>query len=115
MINIKSVSNAIDELSVQWKDIPGILEIKNDGFSFETIVVFFDNEKLKQDIPNEYNDIQIIKYDVRKELLNSEKMLSALTDQKADLSINENKMAFELFTQSIRLCNRLINGKQQAA
>jgi hypothetical protein len=115
MINIKNVWNAIDELSIQWKDTPGILEIKNDGFSFDTIVVFFDGEILKEDIPDEYHDIQIIKYDAHNELLNAEKMLDALADKKTDLSIHENKMAYELFSNAIKLCNRLIYGKQQAA
>ena len=104
----RSIAKVLEEYTNIYKNAPGVLDIQNDGFSYETIVVFFDRDKLEDNLPSEYKNIPVNFFDVKQVLADSKIMLTNIINKKIDLSIQENKAALEFFTASIKTCTGML-------
>jgi hypothetical protein len=86
------------------QDKPGILAIHN--LKNESIIVFYDEDKIKEDIYSEYQGVEIDLFNVRYVLANSVFMLKKYSS--ADNS--GEKGVIDFLTDSIKLSKELLNG-----
>jgi len=105
---MKSFDVAIRRFSNQYKDTPGILGVEKDELFSDSILVFFDKQKLKSVIPSEFDGFGIQFYDVQYVLNTSIRFLTLFYEQKVDLTIAAHKNTCEQFVQAVELCRRLL-------
>ena len=89
---------------------PGVIKIEYDEILEDNIVVFVDNKKFKlSTLPPEYEGFDIITYDVRDVMKNSQAMLQRMKDEEADMSDPNNKRGYAYLTEAVKICEKLLS------
>jgi CRISPR/Cas system CSM-associated protein Csm2 small subunit len=80
-------SKKINKFIKKYKNKPGILAIHN--IKNETILVFYDENKIEEDIPGEYEDIEVDNFNIRYVLANAKLMKKKYADCEQEPKIAE--------------------------
>jgi hypothetical protein len=99
----KSNAKKISKYIKKHKDDPGVLAIHN--AKNESIIVFYDADRIEKDINVEYQGVEIDLFDVKNILANSQFMLK----KYADAGPGEQGV-IDFLNDSIELSNKLLNG-----
>jgi CRISPR/Cas system CSM-associated protein Csm2 small subunit len=83
----KSNSKKISKFIKKNKDKPGILAIHN--LKNETILVFYDENKIIETIPGEYEDIEVDNFNIRYVLANAKLMKKKYADCEQEPDVVE--------------------------
>lgn len=104
---MKSCEAAMKRFAQQFGNIRGVLSIEMDGFFSNSILVFFDKEKLNTVLPSEFEGFPISFYDMKFILEAADRFFERA--KGADLSAPENKSAFNYFTRAREICVEMLS------
>lgn len=99
----KSNAKTICKYIKKHKDKPGILAIINNRN--ENIIVFYDEDKIEEDLYFEYDDIEVDCFSVKHVLANASFMLKKYSECEQEQKI------VNYLENSVKLCKNLLSGK----
>lgn len=105
---MKSIANVIKKFTQLYIDTPGVLDIQEDNFIGESIIVFFDRDKIQTEVPSTFEGVDIAFYDVKEMLVAASKMIASFKREKINLNVLENKAMVNYFSETISICEQLL-------
>jgi|ERR1700722_465708 len=109
------VSNSIlVKFLAEYGNVPGVLDVQDDGTERAAIILFFDSKKLDKDtLPSEFQGCDIELFDVRAELKSVSDIVARIDKVgKAELSNQQNATTYRQFKRTIAVCKKLLQCKQ---
>jgi hypothetical protein len=103
-------NSMLDDFLDQYKNVPGILDVQDDGIKRDLIIIFFDSKKLpKHSLPKHFNGFLLHLYDVRKMFRDTKQIVSRVNVN--NLTNEKSQNIYAQVIQTMNLCEVLLKRK----
>lgn len=110
-------NNILEEFFGEYGNVPGILDVQDDGIRRDAIIVFYDNKLLpKHSLPRQFYGHPLHLYDVRQMLGNVKRVVARIKVSKdIDLTDKENQKIYARFVYTGQLCEALLRKQKETS